>query len=389
MPGAAGSADSLANVGAGGSAAARRPVWGGRAARAAGAMIWRSVLRVDVSAAGVDRAIRRGPAAEPMIAAGGVGRTHRWTTGPAAVGGAGGSTTHEPGPGRSASHVAVPVARRSVLPADAGAGRAASPVWGGAAPRVAGAMVWRRGARAGGAVADGNPGLRPVTRRNVVREGSASPVQVGSGAGGPGAIVWRSVAREEAGPVVAGRGGYETAPAALGRVLPGGPTRLPAATTVFRSTQAAVAGVLAGARTDRVAPPRMSVAAPVTTLEPAAPPMPPMPAGSSNGIAAETRQPGLGPPQPAGHPAPTTQASMPADTAAPAPAAGSAPPGLPGGGSPPVPPGGRAEPPARWRLSDIDPADLGELAELVMERIEGRVRGELERRGRRGVPGVF
>ncbi|SDS70677.1 hypothetical protein [Jiangella sp. DSM 45060] len=216
-------------------------------------------------------------------------------------------------------------------------------------------------------------------------------MDVGSGAGGSGAIVWRSVAREEARPVAAGRGGYEAAPAVLGRVLPGGPTWLPvAATTVVRSAQVAVAGVLAGARTDRVAPPRMSVAAPAATLDPPPTlPTPPMPAGSSSGFAAETRQPGLGPLQPvASHPAAShpvlttdadTAADTPADTAAPGPASGSA---------PPIPPGG-GEPSARWRLSDIDPADLAELADLVMERIEGRVRGELERRGRRGIPGVF
>jgi hypothetical protein len=197
-------------------------------------------------------------------------------------------------------------------------------------------------------------------------------------------------------------GAHELAPAVLGRVLAGGPTRLAgAAITAFRVREGTApargsvgrlvdmfsprpAGVPVGVRTDRVAPPRMSVAAPVATLEP--------PAGGPAATAFET-DPGGRPLDPG----PPVQAAT-AGPAHPADPADSAHPGGPAHPADPAHPGhpprsasgaGGTPPPARWRLTDLDPADLAELADLVMERIEGRVRGELERRGRRGVPGVF
>ncbi len=50
---------------------------------------------------------------------------------------------------------------------------------------------------------------------------------------------------------------------------------------------------------------------------------------------------------------------------------------------------------ASWTAPDdpggrtLDPEVMDELVDRVVERIEGRVVEELERRGRRGLPGVF
>ena len=127
-------------------------------------------------------------------------------------------------------------------------------------------------------------------------------------------------------------------------------------------------------RTDRVAPPRVTVAAPVATRDDSLVSRPPAePARTLFSPAGPEPAAGTGAPAPAAHPAHLGDPGSPGS------------PGDPGGPGGPV----GTEPPARWRLTDLEPADLAELADLVMERIEGRVRGELERRGRRGVPGVF
>ncbi|MBB5789827.1 hypothetical protein [Jiangella mangrovi] len=180
-----------------------------------------------------------------------------------------------------------------------------------------------------------------------------------------GATLWRG---PQADAVVDRRvGAHELAPAVLGRVLPG-------TTTIFRAEAGAgLAGMLAGARTDRVAPPRMSVApAPVAVLDP--PVTQPARGSSIQPPAGVVPQGGPGPQPAAAAPITTTADDAPApDTAG------------PGATGPDL-----TDPPhQRWRLTDLDPADLAELADLVLDRIEGRVRGELERRGRRGVPGVF
>ncbi|WP_157987541.1 hypothetical protein [Jiangella endophytica] len=218
----------------------------------------------------------------------------------------------------------------------------------------------------------------------------------------PGTVVGGSIVpgTAAAGPgpwAAAGTAGvHEIAPAVLGRVLAGGLTRLPGpAPTVLRAhDEAALTGTSMGVRTDRVAPPRMSIAPPVAvvgapgvrpgetatgivraaTRPSGSGPLPTRPDVPAAGTVAGTAAPGWAAPPAAG----PTGAAHPAGTAGPS--------GQPAG--PSEPPGG-PEPPARWRLTDLDPADLAELADLVLERIEGRVRGELERRGRRGVPGVF